>query len=435
MFCPNCGANIPEGNPRFCPSCGTALDKGMAEVEAPAEEEAEPAAEVAPEPTAEPEPEPVAEHAPAATEPEPVAEHAPAPKPELEPEPAPEASPKPKPNTKLIALIAVAVLVIAALVVGIVVTTSSNNSASSSEQPAPPENPPEPELSPEEKRAFFVGKWVAQDSTDKNMPKQWFDSNADQGIYITLTLWDDGTGVFRTDTGPVKTTWDAESVTKAKMKVDDVEMPLSLRSKKLTMTNADGAEMYFVPEDEVDMSNAVDLTNHGQGVTVDPSTIKVEQYLKLIGNESVGYMQVPESWTNRTSDLESEFVKSYDALMYVNQRSEYLSPALGHAAFSQMIQMSRHSGSYTQLAQQLADSYKKDSNYANTTTSRMTVGKRRAIYVSSSNTTDNVSVASIVIDRDNDEKVSVVLSVNCGAIGDQKIADQIAAFVSTWQVE
>ena len=433
MFCPNCGANIPKSNPRFCPSCGAALDKDETQVSGTqAEVEAEAAQAQAPEP---------APGAGTTAEPAPKLEPATGPMAEVEAQPKPEPVPKPaaesksKPNAKIIALIAVAALVVAAVVVGVVVTTSSNNAGSSSQQPAPPENPPEPELSPEEKRAFFVGTWVAQDSTDKNMPKQWFDSNADQGIYITLILWDDGTGVFRTDSGPVKVTWDAESVTNAKMKVSDAEVSLSLRSKKLTMTNADGVEMYFVPEDEVDMSNAVDLTNQGQGVTVDPSTIKVEQYLKLIGNESVGYMQVPESWTNRTSDLDAQIIKSYDAIMYVNPRSEYLSPSLEHAAFSQMIQMSRYSVPYTQLAQQLADAYKADKNYTNTTTSRMTVGKRRAIYVSSSNTSDNVSVASVVIDRDNDEKVSVVLSLNCGAIGDQKIADQIAAFMSTWQVE
>ena len=394
MFCPNCGAKMPDSGSKFCTKCGASLERDDRQ-ETKLGNEPEPSVE------------------------EPKAKHA--------------------PNVKIIAIVVAAIAVVAAITIFAVVSCNKPGGeagSSASSEPAPePEPNPDPQLTKEEMRDFFVGVWVAQDSTDENMPKSWFESAAAQGIYITLTLWDDGTGVFRTDSGPVKITWEANSATSATVTVEDTDMPIELRGKKLTMKNAEEVELYFVPEDQVDMSNAVDLSNQGQGVTVDPSTITVNEYSKLIGNYSVGFMQIPEHWVNRIDIIDSEFVKSYDAVYYVDTKTEYLAPSTSHYAFAQSVEMSRHSDSYTKLANQLVDSYKSDENYEGTTTAQITVGKRRAILISSTNKTDGQNVMSVVIDRDNDEKVSVVLSFNCGPTSNTKPLEWAKAYMETWQVE
>ena len=159
------------------------------------------------------------------------------------------------------------------------------------------------------------------------------------------------------------------------------------------------------------------------------------KYAKLIGNHSVGFMQVPEAWANRIDDIDSEFVKNQDAVYYVNSRSEFTSAAKQHFDFSESVEMSRHSNSYEELAQALVSAYEEDATYANTTTSRATMGKRRAFVITSTNTTDNLTVVSIVIDRDNNEKVSVVLSFNAGAASNAELLEQAMAFAGTWQCE
>ena len=421
MFCPNCGTELYGEKPKFCPHCGASLERGDTAV-----------TQEMPKPT---------------DAPEPVADPAPA----VAPEPAPTSGKAPNPRLVAIIAAAVAVVVIVILVITLSPKPSgqgapaptSTSSTSSEPAPAPTSEPtpaPAPssttssDLTTEEMRAFFVGTWVAQDSTDKTMPAAWFQANAAQGVYITLILWDDGTGVFRTDSGPLKFTWDASSVTTATAVMDGNDMTLELRAKKLTMKNANGVEMYFVPEDEVDMSNAVDLSNKGRGVTVDPNDIVVDEYSKLIGNESVAYMQVPRGWTNHVDDLPADEVKKFDIVYYADPTTEYTSPAKGYA-FTRYVEMRRLSMSYEEFAKQIIDSYEADDKHQDVVYQRMTVGKRRAIYISATDVEEGVQVARVLIDRDNDEKVCVLLNFGCGVPGDTKAQEWAVAFANTWTVE
>ncbi len=395
MFCPKCGAEVPNKDAKHCPECGASLVKEAAQ--------------------------------PPSQDNNTQAEQGGNAKP----------STSQAVNGKLIAI--VAAIVVVAVVVTALVVSSCNRPR---QAPAPnsstvlePEPEPKDDLTQEERRAFFVGTWVAQDSTDPKRPKGWFESSAAQGVYVTLILWDDGTGVYKPDKKPIKLTWDAESATKATAKSDKLEYELLLKGKKLTIRTADDIEVYFVPETEVDMSNAVDLSHSGMGVTVDPNSIKPDQYSKVIGNESVGYMQIPQGWVNRVQDLDASAVKSADTVYYADKNTEYLSPTLGHAAFSQGVQMGRYSSSYTEYAQKLVDTYKASSDYENVSTKKMTVGKRRAVAVYASNVADGVETVTIVADRDNDEKVSVVLAFNCGTLGRTEPTEWALAFANTWQVE
>lgn len=411
MFCRNCGAEQAEDS-KFCVKCGAPLPR--------TESTDAPAGQPSPQPQAEAEPEQVQSPEPAEPVELPVAAPEQAPEPKQEPSPGAAAEPKKGPNIKLIAIIAgaaVAIAAIAALVIVFLVNNADDG------------------LTDEERMGLFVGEWVAQDSSDESMGKEWFDYSASQGIYIELFLWDDGTGVFRTDAGPVKLTWEAKTQTSATATMEEQEMDIVIKGKQLTMTNPDGVELYFVPADEVDMSNAIDVTNKGNGVTVDPDDIQVGEYSKLIGNYSVGFMQIPRGWVNRIDDIDPEFVKDYEAVFYVDSTTEYTSPSQGRFAFSQSVQMSRHATGYKELAAQLEEAYKSDDKYGDCVRTEATIGKRRAIILLSENKVDGVTVASIVIDRDNDSKVSVVLSWNCGTTGNDKALQWCMDFSTTWQVE
>ncbi len=448
MFCPSCGTELSGEKPKFCPQCGASLERDEAAV-----------TQEMPKSTPAPAPEPA--RAPTTT-PEPASTGASTPKPSSG-----------GPNTKLIAIIAAAVVVVIIIVV-IVLTSqkpaadsvsaatssdvasssdvdtdsdvdsssstgtgfsSNSDSSSDSGSASSSASTPNSDITVEEMREFFVGTWVAQDPSDERMPAGWFAHNAAQGVYVTLILWDDGTGVYRDQEGPKKFEWEAESVTLAHATIEDVEMTISLRAKKLTLANPAGFELYFVPEDEVDMSNAIDISRQGQGVTVDPSDIVVDEYSKLIGNESVAYMQIPRGWTNRTDDLPSDEVKDYAIVYYADTTTEFLSPTKGSYSFTRFVEMSRMSGSYSQMAEALSAEYRKDSTHENVTTDQMTIGKRRAIYISATDTEEGVNVVRVFIDRDNDEKVTVLLSFNCGAIGDTKSLEWALAFANTWTVE
>lgn len=455
MFCSNCGAKVPDDNANFCFECGAPLYKGEErEPEQNEEPGSTPSSSTVP---------PTDQNQSEAVRPE--------------PQQGGTAAVKPTPNKNVIAIIAIAVIAVVALVAVFALTgkpasgpqpgssassaasagsasssaSSESTASSASSESASSESSaasaasaasasqssssPDDGLTPKERREFFEGKWVATNSSDEKRPEGWFKSMAAEGLYYTLILWDDGTGVFRTPEGPTKITWEASTMTSATTTIDGEDMTITLRSKELTLTNSKGVDVYFVPEDEVDMSNAVDLSQHGFGVTVDPNTIEVGEYLKLIGNESVGYMQVPESWVNRINDLDDKEVKSYDIVYYVDSKSEYVSPEKGGYAFSLRVEMSRHSASYKEVAQGVYDTFTADENYGPASMERMTVGKRRAIVVKSTNLVDNVNVAWVIIDRDNDEKVSVVLAYNCGAIGNDKAVDWVMAYTESWQVE
>lgn len=414
MFCPKCGAKQPEEDAKFCLSCGAPLTNGAKE-----------APDVAPIPS--PNGAPAQPPAPAPT-PEPAAAPTPS------PAPGPDAAPQEKKpfNAKLIALIAG--VVVAVVVVVVLVMTFAN-------QPGTPSPEPKPEETTTSDRPdfeAFLGEWVAQDSTAENMPAEWFESAAEQGVYITLTLNEGGKGVFLMDSGPVDITWTTSSASLGSIKLVDngSEATIELKKNQLTLINANGVEMYFVPASQVDMSNAVDVTQQQAGANnaIDPSTIEYDKNTyQLIGNPTVGYMCVPKSWTDRGSDLDPALVSTYAATYWADASTEFTSGVKGKFDFAKSVQLACPGGSYKAVASQKAAEFQ-GSEYGETTDGEISVGGCKAVIVVSTIPKDNVNIATVCIDRDNDEKNCVTITFNAGTIGDQKATEELLSYVRTWVI-
>ena len=143
-------------------------------------------------------------------------------------------------------------------------------------------------------------------------------------------------------------------------------------------------------------------------------------------------MQVPKSWTDRSSDLQSGMIDSYSMVYYANPSTEFTSAAKAHFDFAQSVQMSLRPASYKDVAQTFIDKYKKDGIYGDTTSEEGKYNGKNAIVVSTSVPDDNLMVCTIVIDRDGDGKGAVALEMNCGA--SQAQAEEVLKYASTWTI-
>lgn len=386
MFCPECGAEQLTKDPKFCLSCGAPL---AARKEGAPQEPAEttPTAQAA----------------------------------------APSEAPG-RSNGRAIALVAAIAGIVAAVAIALAIVIPrilAPTSTGSDPQATPPEQP-QPKAA-ELGREAFVGTWVAQDSTDPNMPKGYFEDRAALGLYATLTLDEDGTGTFKTEDDSVDVTWEDVGDAQGQVHAGGDPMPISLDdADHLTMKNAAGVQMYFVTSRNVDMSNAADAT--GTGTTGQAP----QQGMRRIGNPSVGYLQVPDSWTDRSADLDPNLLDGYDAVYYADPATEFTSAVQAHFAFAKSVQLNAYQTSYKAVSSQVAATYQ-GKEYGELTTSDMTLGGRKAVMLVCSVPDDNLNVATIVIDRDGDEKNAVALILNCGPSDTQPPSTEVLRYASTWE--
>lgn len=409
MFCPECGAQQPEEDAKFCLKCGAPLITQATPPHAADVQETAPA-----QASAQPDPE-AAPSAPRAVSP------------------------------KLIAIIVGAVAAIVAVVALLVVPQCTQSGGT----PQPPDQAQEPApdntdggtTSVRPDYEVFVGSWVANDSNAENMPQEWFASAAEQGVYFVLTLNDDFTGTFQTDHGVLDFTWMSSSAATASLTLSSNGNVMNLTTKTgrdLTMINGDGTEMYFVPAESVDMSNAIDPTDPQANPQTDPQQSDPQQTeasagMQRIGNEAVGFLQVPSAWVDRVQDLDPKVAAATQAVYFADPESEYLSGAQSHFAFAKSIQMSVESASYLSVSSRIAATYQGD-DYGETTDESFTVGGRNGVLLVSSIPKDNVNVATIVIDRDGDDKTTVVLTLNCGSMDDVEAATEVLSYAAKWTV-
>ena len=351
---------------------------------------------------------------------------------------------------------AVAVVGVILLIVSFVLPTNNSQQTPAPEptsEPAPEPTPtPAPEPKPNENTGTsttntpepggtsvpitadnpLLGSWVALDSEDPTMPPDYFVQMSKQGIYIVLTLKQDGTGVFKTDTGPVDLTWTMSDDGSATMKIGESLTTLKRDGEDLIMINGNGLKMTFVPADQIDMSNAVEVggpTDPGTGTT----TPQASEGMQRVGNDKVGFLQVPTTWTDRSGDLDPGRVSSNSTVYFVDPSTEFTSPTRGKFDFAKSIAMDAEEGSYKTAAAEVAAGHEVDS-YGETTTSELSIGGRNAMLVVSSIPKDNLNIASILIDRDGDEKNTVRLTLNCGAADSTTAASEVLSYVSKWTV-
>lgn len=187
--------------------------------------------------------------------------------------------------------------------------------------------------------------------------------------------------------------------------------------------------------DSTEGSGSANVASAGETATSAASSAtssKPSANTQTIGNSSVGYIEVPKSWVDRTSDVDPRMVDSYRTVYYADPDSEFTSAVLGHFAFSRSIEMTNRPTSYTDVAKGIVDKAKADtSTYGDVTTEEIKINGHSAILIATSMPDDNLAMCSIVIDRDGDGRSAVTLAMNCGPL-DGDSYQEVLQSASTW---
>ena len=150
-----------------------------------------------------------------------------------------------------------------------------------------------------------------------------------------------------------------------------------------------------------------------------------------IGNQKTGYVEVPASWEDRTTDLGAGTVDAYSAVYYVDSDSRYSSTTLGHDSYAEAVQLTVAPQSYKDVASEIVAGFQQNSDsFSSTEAGEIQIGGRNAILITSLMTQDKLQLATIVIDRDGDGHAAVAITMNCGM--DQAAATEVLNIATTW---
>ena len=147
-----------------------------------------------------------------------------------------------------------------------------------------------------------------------------------------------------------------------------------------------------------------------------------------MGNASVGYIQVPSTWVDRTSDLDSRTVDSAKIVYYVDPSTEYTSGTFYSYMFAQAIQMAVYPTSYTEIANTVANRLSSGSEYSNVDRQDTNFAGRNATIITSEVPGDGILTCDIVIDRDGDGHAAVDITLQ----GTPSSIETVLGYASTW---
>ena len=147
-----------------------------------------------------------------------------------------------------------------------------------------------------------------------------------------------------------------------------------------------------------------------------------------IGTQKTGYVTVPGTWVDRTSDYDERTVEDTAMVYYVNPDSEYTSGALGHFAFSQSIMMRVYPTSYQEITDSVLAGYEDDDMFGETDSGEYKMGSRSCYLVTTSIPEDGVYICNLIIDRDNDDHACVLMTIT----GTPSTIEESLAYAATW---
>jgi len=136
---------------------------------------------------------------------------------------------------------------------------------------------------------------------------------------------------------------------------------------------------------------------------------------QVVGNDEIGYVQVPSDWEDRTEDFAIGTVDAYKIVYYANPSTKYASDTLGHDSYEEALQLMVAPASNAAMAADIVADFKRNTDSFSLVESRdVLVGERPAVLVLATMPKDGLRVATLVIDRDGDGRVAVAITMNCG---------------------
>ena len=154
---------------------------------------------------------------------------------------------------------------------------------------------------------------------------------------------------------------------------------------------------------------------------------------KRVGNDDAGYIDVPESWKDRTAeDIGEEFADAASAVYVADPRTRYTaSDDLLANAFSSAIQMEAYPTSFRSLADEKFTKYSSGDGYGGVTKEDAVFAGHEAVIVATSIPQDRVLVSNIVFDPKGDSKSCVMIT----AYATDDTVDAVLGYASTWGEE
>ena len=459
MFCPNCGTEVGSG--KFCPECGSAVPQASQSAEEkivkPASAQPttpiEPQAAAATEPVASAQPtEPIAQPygqavQQGASDGRPVSPYgaqgdASAAPTQQMPGQAPGSTysgtaqqPVQQPQmqvvnqgkknrTPLIIGIVAAVAIVIIAIVAVVLLKPGGNA-----------------------KAAYVGDWQMVRGSESGLEESNLTYLRQEGMTIDLTLKEDGTGTYSLFGEKTAVTWDASSASVGTLSFSGAKFDMALKDGELTLSSS-GASMTFKKTSEISTptksssassssssskssssaSSSSSKSSSASSKSSSASTSSASAGMQKMGNASVGYIQVPSSWVDRTSDLDSRTVDSAKIVYYVDPSTEYTSGTFYTYMFSQAIQMAVYPTSYSEIANTVANRLSSGAEYSNVDRKDTTFAGRNATIITSEVPGDGILTCDIVIDRDGDGHAAVDITLQ----GTPSSIETVLGYASTW---
>lgn len=190
------------------------------------------------------------------------------------------------------------------------------------------------------------------------------------------------------------------------------------------------------PSEQSSSSSTASASPSASSASTPPSASASAQQsqtaMQTIGDAKVGYLQVPATWVDRTSqDIDQRMIDSTAALYYVDPGTEFTSATLSHYAFAKSVTLTVQPADIETIANTYITKYSGDSaGYSDVDIDEGTVNGHDAVLITAFMPDDGVQVMTLVLDRDGDGTASVAIEANCGTT--EASATKVLGYIRTW---
>ena len=143
-----------------------------------------------------------------------------------------------------------------------------------------------------------------------------------------------------------------------------------------------------------------------------------------------GTLEVPGGWIDTSRFLDAAKVKEYDVVQYADNTTAYTSKALKGDAYSSSIRIQQYPAAYSAVAEQIVKTYEESPLYSSISSESKTFNGHKATVVNSKLTDDNLMLTDIAIDKNNDGKACVLITVQAMPNDFEKVLD----YAESWSI-
>ena len=143
-----------------------------------------------------------------------------------------------------------------------------------------------------------------------------------------------------------------------------------------------------------------------------------------------GTLEVPGGWIDTSRFLDAAKVKEYDVVQYADNTTAYTSKALKGDAYSSSIRIQQYPAAYSAVAEQIVKTYEESPCTARSAPrARHSTGIRLPSSTPKL-TDDNLMLTDIAIDKNNDGKACVLITVQAMPNDFEKVLD----YAESWSI-